>query len=149
MPGSVAHGTYAHDLGRQHPFEVAMLLSAAAVGVSRLLAGSTSGSLERTLPPGLLLVWYVLLTFGSVVSLVGVFWVEPVTGLLVERSGLWALSSACAVFGVAIVTVGGLRGVAASLFLFGFTVACLLRAVDIGRILSRIRALGEVLNEGD
>jgi len=124
-----------------------MLVSAAAVGVSRLLSEPTSGSLERTLPPALLLAWYLLLTFGSVVSLMGVFWRGAIVGLLIERSGLWALTSACLVFGIALLSAGGVRGLAASLFLFGFAAACLVRAVEIGRILSRIRALGEVLNK--
>src|ERR1041384_7323551 len=113
MPGRAAHGTYVHDLGRRHPFEVAMLVSAAAVGVSRLLSEPTSGSLERTLPPALLLAWYLLLTFGSVVSLMGVFWRGAIVGLLIERSGLWALTSACLVFGIALLSAGGVRGLAA------------------------------------
>ena len=152
MPGRVAHGTYSHDLGRRHPFEVAMLFAAAVVGFSRVLA-PTSGALERALPMWLALAFYLLLSFGSVTALVGVFWREPTGGLLTERAGLLVLGSACVFFGGTVLTVAGLQGVASATFVFGFAAAALIRAFDIGRIVSRIHALAlaqeAVLNEGD
>jgi hypothetical protein len=145
MPGRVAHGTYAHDLGRRHPFEVAMLVAAVAVGASRVLSEPTSGSLERALSPFLISAWYLLLTLGSVIALTGIYWREPGGGLLIERAGLTMLTSAGLVYGVAITATAGWRGLAAAMFVFGFSVASLIRALDIGRILSRIRALSLVI----
>lgn len=140
MPGRVAHGTYSHDMGRRHPFEVAMLVAAAVVGFSRVLAPA-SGSLEKTLPPILVTSWYVLLAFGSVVGLTGICWRNAITGLLIERSGLFFLCSAGLVYSIALITAGGFRAVAAASFVLGFGLASAFRAVDIGRMLTRNRAL--------
>lgn len=130
-----------------------MLCAAVVVGASRVLAEPTSGSLERALPITLVDVWYALLTFGSVIALTGVWWKNPVPGLRVEQGGLIMLTSAGLVYGGAIAFTGGWRGLAAASFVFGFAVACALRAKDIGRILSRLRAISlaqeAVLNEGD
>lgn len=150
MPGRVAHGTYAHDLGRRHPFEVAMLMATLFISASRLVA-QNSGTIERTLSPLLVVVWYSLLAFGSGVALLGVFWKEPLAGLLIERSGLFFLIAATTVYSFALIYSAGFRGVAAAAFVVGFAAASSIRAVDIGRILIRIRAMAvateTVLNE--
>jgi len=129
-----------------------MLFSAVLVGASRVLAEPTSGSLERALPPYLVTAWYILLTFGSVVALVGVFWRDGITGLLIERAGLFSLSAACLVYGLSISMTGGFRGLAAATFVFGFSAAALTRAIDVGRIIRFVRALAlveqAVLDEG-
>lgn len=152
MPGRVAHGTYAHDLGRRHPFEVAMLSVAAIIGASRLLA-HTSGTLERALPDLLVITWYVLLTLSSVTGLVGIFWREPVTGLLIERAGMSGMFASCIVYTTVLIAFSGWAAVAAAGFVLGFAVAALIRALDIGRMLVRIRALAvateAVLKEGE
>lgn len=152
MPGSATHGTYAHDLGRRHPFEVAMLAAATVVGFSRILAPHpTSGSLEKALPPHLVTGWYLLLMIGSVVGLLGVSWKTPVAGLLIERSGMIFLSSAGLIYTIALISSGGWRAVAAASFVAGFATASAVRAWDIGRVLVRIRTVllvrEEVLNQ--
>ena len=125
---------------------------AALIGASRLLA-PTSGTLERALPDALVYGWYGLLASGSAIALVGVFWREPLAGLLIERSGLSALSASCLVYTFALIWVGGGNAVAAAGFVLGFAGASVVRAVDIGRILVRIRALAvateAVLSEGE
>jgi len=142
MPGRIAYGTYSHDLGRRHPFEVSMLGAAAVVGGSRVLTEPTSGSLETALSPWLVSIWYVLLSIGALIALSGVFWRSNiVVGLRMEQSGLIMLTSAGSIYGGALVSSAGWRGLAAAAFLFGFSAACGFRTFDIGRILSRIRTL--------
>jgi len=117
-----------------------MLLAAAVVGVSRVLQ-PTSGTLERALPWLLVVIWYVLLSLASVTALLGIFWREVLAGLLIERAGLMGLASAGSVYAIALIAVGGWTAVAAAGFVMGFAGASVVRAVDIGRILVRIRAL--------
>lgn len=140
MPGRVAHGTYSHDLGRRHPFEVMMLLAASVVGFSRVLVPSPS-SLERALPDFLVTSWYLLLVLGSVIGLAGIVWRAPLTGLLIERSGLFFLCAAGLIYSIALMSVGGLRGIPSGSFVLAFGLASALRAIDIGRILVKARAL--------
>jgi hypothetical protein len=129
-----------------------MLLAAALIGISRLVE-PTSTSLEQALPEVLVNVWYALMTVGSTVCLLGIFWRDAVSGLLIERAGMFSLCSAGLVYTVALISAGGWRAVAAASFVLAFGVACAVRAVDIGRILVRIKALQlvreEVLNNGD
>lgn len=151
MPGRVAHGTFAHDLGRRHPFEVAMLLAAAFVGLSRLLE-PTSGTLERELPTAMVLGWYAFLASGSLIALAGVWWKEPTAGLLIERAGLFLLTSSGLVYTITLVASGGWRAVAAASFVLGFAGASAVRAFDIGRVIVRMKALAlarRAVLEGD
>lgn len=122
-----------------------MLSVAAVVGFSRLLA-PTSGTLERALPMWLTVVWYVLLAVGSVTGLAGVFWKEPVAGLLIERAGLFALCSSGLVYSIALIAVGGWGAVAAASFVLGFGVASAVRAIDIGRVLVKMQLLASAQN---
>lgn len=128
-----------------------MLLSAAAVGFSRLLAPA-SGSLERTLPPILVTSWYLLLAVGSAVCLIGIAWRKPIFGLLIERAGLFFLCSAGLLYSIVLVAAGGAKAIAAASFVLGFGLASGFRAWDIGRILVQVRALSlareAVLKEG-
>lgn len=152
MPGRVAHGTYAHDLGRRHPFEVAMLFAAGVVGLSRFLA-PTSGTLEREIPSWLVVSWYAVLFCGAVTALAGISWRDPVTGLLIERAGLWFLTVSGLVYTIVLVSSGGFRALAAAIFVLGFGGASAVRAYDIGRVLVRLKALAlahkAVLSEGE
>jgi hypothetical protein len=129
-----------------------MLIAAVLIGASRLLA-QTSGSIERALPDLLVLVWYTFLLFSSAISLTGVFWRETTTGLLIERAGLFGIGAACLVYAIALITVGGVAAIAAAGFVLAYSGAALVRAIDIGRILIRIKALAiatqVVLNEGE
>lgn len=140
MPGSTANGTYAHDLGRRHPFEVAMLCAAVVVGFSRALA-PTSGAIQRGLPLPVTVSWYSLLAVGGIICLVGIYWREKVTGLIVERAGLCLLTAGALAYSIVLVTVGGWSGVAAGAFILAFGIAAALRSIDIGRILRRVRLL--------
>ncbi len=117
-----------------------MLIAAVMVGVSRVLE-PTSGALERGLPTTLVVIWYVLLTLASATALAGIFWREALAGLLIERAGLFGLASAGTVYALALISSGGWNAVAAAGFVLGFAGASVVRAVDIGRILIRIRAL--------
>lgn len=117
-----------------------MLGSACLVGCSRLISRPSS-ALEHAMPDWLVTAWYVVLAFGSIVSLVGVFWREPSTGLLIERAGMWFLSSSALVYTIALFGVGGSRALAAASFVGGFSAASALRSVDVSRILVKVRGM--------
>jgi hypothetical protein len=129
-----------------------MLFAALFISVSRLIA-QNSGTIERTLPPGLIVAWYAMLAIGSFVALSGVFWREPLAGLLIERAGLLFLIAATVIYSFALLYAAGFRGAAAASFVVAFAAASSIRAIDIGRILVRIRAVavatGAVLDEGE
>jgi hypothetical protein len=147
VPGRVAHGTYVHDLGRRHPFEVLLLLAGMVVGFSRVVIPSPL-SVSMALPPTIVVVWHLLMGVGSLIGLVGIMWKDPLTGLLVERAGLWFLSAGGGAYALALFSVG-LRAVPAACFVVSFAVACLLRAIDIARVLRRLRRVTLTVREVD
>lgn len=129
----------------RHPFQ-RYLLAVAIVGSLPLLIGEpTSGSVEATLPPAVVLAWGILLTLGCMTTLVGVYWPlrEPitprsfVTALFLERLGLAIVWPTAFVYAAIIVLVAGWSGFLVAMLVAGFGWASRRRMKDCARTFRR------------
>lgn len=69
-------------------------------------------------------IWGFFLTVGGLLSLVGIYWPkDPVTGMLVERTGLVALGGASFIWSVLVVWKVHLNGLLSATLTFGLFLA--------------------------
>lgn len=124
----------------RHPHEIVLLSICVLSGLSTFLAYHQAASTAiRELPEMWGRVYYLGLAIAAAIALIGVFW-PGFTGPLVERAGLLMLSGLVCFFGIAILTVAGLRGLYFGLILIGFAAANLWRVGQVNRELQQIRA---------
>lgn len=125
----------------RHPFQ-RYTLGLCIVGTLPLLLGEpTSGSIESSLPPPVVLAWGILLTLGCSTTLVGVFWPlrEPitprsfVTALFLERLGLAIVWPTAFVYSGIIIAVTGWSGFLVAMLVVGFGWASRRRMRDCAR----------------
>ena len=97
------HSTFQAPAVRYPPDPRALFILALCVvsGLPLLIAGAVPGSIESQLDPFWVIVWGLMLTVGSLLSLVGMAWQSP-TGVVTEQVGSVALGVACVVYAAAI-----------------------------------------------
>lgn len=124
--------------GRQ-PFELVILAVCVLSGLSGLLVpGAQSPAIVAALGEWTW-AWYVGLTLGGAVPLVGV-WLKMPTCLLIERVGMVWLSTLFLAYGVGIAFVADSRGVTAAAFTAGYGLAAAARVWQISRDLRKLKA---------
>ena len=116
----------------RHPLVVFLLGWAAFVGLGGALALMLS---DPRLPGGLLpwwvdVAWYLLLGLGAVLVLVGTWWRDALTGVLIARAGYWPTGAGGIIYALLL----GLTDQARSgIIICGFSIACVWRAMQIRR----------------
>ena len=132
----------------KHPHEVGLLFATFVIGGFGTFAfNSSANSASRALPYPMGQIMYGALALGSAVAIAGIFW-PGITGALVERAGLVAVSLMCAGQGAATLVGFGLRGLAYGGILAAFAVASLWRVLQIRREVQEILAAHEFLRPG-
>ena len=129
----------AQRVGR-NPLAVYLLGLCIVAGLS-FLAGLIAGGeelkpVERLMPHGLVVGWYLLLFGGGLVSVIGIALRDVVVSLLVERAGLIGLGAASFVYSIALSLV---RDVATAATVLAFSLACVARLWQIRRKLHMLR----------
>jgi len=128
----------AERLRSRHPFQIYVLTLMIAYGVAGLLnRHAQPGSVRETLGHYGALVWQIFLVLGSVSSVVGVFWRNRASGLVMEALGCLAAGAATAYAAGILLYVVGLGATLSACVLFGFGVACVVRAWQIRRVLAQ------------
>lgn len=133
----------------RHPFQRYLLIVAIVGSVPLLFGEPTSGSIEASLPPAVVLGWGVILTLGCATTLVGIYWPlrEPitprsfVTALFLERIGLALVWPTALVYAGIIVLVTGFSGMLVASLVAGFGWASRRRMKDTARVFRR--AIGQ------
>lgn len=135
------------DSGR-NPFELFVLGFSLLVGLPLLWGAPTPGSTTELLGPSLARVWGVILVFGCLTALVGVWWTwcawagrfwprwrpRAGTGLLVEQVGLVAVGVGDVIYAIAVSGIAqNRRPLIAAAIVGGFGLACFARAWLIQR----------------
>lgn len=111
-----------------HPLAVYLLALCALSGALGLLGvGQRSPS---HLPPWADTAWYVLLTAGGLLALVGKFLPDAPTGLVLERSAMWWVAAGAGMYGAGLMAR---HQWLAAVAIIGFSVAAAARAVQIRR----------------
>jgi hypothetical protein len=118
----------------RNPFQVYLLCLAILSGGLLAFGVTTSGSIEDSLPTFYATSWGLMLVFGSAAALAGMFWPgDPMTGLVVKRSGLVAVGIAATVYVVVLVLFFGMRASLAAGVTLGFAYACFWQVHQINR----------------
>lgn len=120
----------------RHPFQTFMHLLCVVSGIPLVLGVATPNSVRAELPDWIGFMWGLSLLMGSVLALVGSFWQGDYTnGLTIERIGLIISGAAAAMFGVVLLSFAGAPALVSACLTFGFGIACIVRARDIGHII--------------
>lgn len=123
----------------RHPFELAFLFAATAVGVLLLVTGHRPRSAE-TMPHWVQVVWPPALVVGGVVALAGLWWRPLERGLWIERVGVILLGGALSLYTVALIRYSGMGAAAPAGFTGAFGLGSWWRAMQVGRDLGRLHA---------
>ena len=133
-------------LSDRHPFEIYLLTWAFLVSLPGALGfDALPSSVGAQMPHLAARLWAVSLTVGALVALVGLAWRRPpfplvsVTGLLLERIGLFIVGYAAAFYSVAVLFYVGAQGLVPAGIVLGFGLACAAQALKIGRILATMK----------
>lgn len=125
------------------PFEIMTLLASALLGALYLgtfaidpLGPSTIHHILVWIP--IVIGWYLLLLIGGVVGLVGVYWRNVLTGMLIERIGLSSVAFAISVYVLALFTSAGLHALGTGILLTSLASACVWRITAINHDLKRV-----------
>lgn len=123
----------------RHPFEIFTMTLAFATGLPTLLGIQERPSSVMTyLPHIVALLWAIVLTVGSAGALVGVWWKERATGLILEQLGLGLVGLGSVVYagvaigrGIFLIPVG---------IVAGFGLSCLWRYFQLQSIVDSVQA---------
>jgi hypothetical protein len=116
-------------------------------GIASLGSGEATSGAIATMDPWAQLLWGMLIFVGSMDVLLGMFWQgDARTGLILKRLGFIMLVVPCVIFGIAVVASAGSGGITVALSLWGFAVACHLRARTVHKHIKAIIRLSEASN---
>ena len=122
-------------------------------GISQLVSGAPPGSVSELVPDWIATAWSLLLIVGSVATLAGVLWRDPLTGRLLEVAGRVMFAPAALAYAIAVVAAAGVGGVLAALTFIGFSASSLWRIRqilrDVGGVLAVLRIMGKARDEAD
>jgi hypothetical protein len=130
--------------GRHRPHEVALLAFSVVLGLAFVVGAKPPGSIESLMPGWFRWGWYVLLLASGVAGLAGFFAIRDVySALTLERAAMWGQAAAFAIYALAILVLGGWRGVAAGGLCVALAVASVWRLRQVGREIDAVRAAAE------
>jgi hypothetical protein len=124
--------------GDVNPFEVYLLGACVVQGYAVLSHVAEPHSLQDLLPPWLRIMWGALLLIGGALSVGGLYWLDPFTGIEVKRVGLVCAGGGTFAYGLALVALGPTGFVAAATCI-AFTIACVVRVKQVSRALNAAR----------
>lgn len=135
-------------LSGRHPFEIFMLVLASLTSLPTVLGRAAKPpSITEALPPLAQFLWALILCLGSTGALVGIWWHNRATGLVVEQLGLALVGITSLIYVVVALFVTGLSipiGI-----VFGFGASCLKRWWDLQGVINEVSAEGDAQSNGD
>lgn len=121
---------------RYPPDTIFLLFLCVVSGLTQL---THPGYALPTLPLWVSYGWSILLTIGSVVALVGIFWRDRPVGFLIEEAGRHMLWPACLAYALFLATFGKFG--MSPILVVAFGVTCLFRALYLKRVYNDWREL--------
>lgn len=123
----------------RHPFELFTLGLCAFVGLPLLVGEARPGSISALLPPWAGDVWGAMLVVGALVALLGIYWRNRVTGIVLEQIGLMSVGLGALFYTLVVVIQNGVPALYATIFVGGFGTSCLWRYFQLARFLKTLR----------
>lgn len=129
-------------------FELFVAIMCTLIGLP-LAAGIAPqpNSVVAVFPSFAVIVWGLSLTLGGASVVYGILWrhfrpVRFISGLLMERAGLYMLASSISCFIIAAIVFAGLPSIFMALLVGAFVAACVSRIRSINKEISIIREHG-------
>lgn len=121
------------------------LLFLISISGSALMLGISQNSVTDSMGHPYTNIWGFFLTIGGLLSLLGIYWPkDPVTGMLVERTGLVALGGASFIWSVLVIWRLHLNGLLSATLTFGLFLASCAQWYWINKNVNRvIKAIDE------
>lgn len=126
----------------RHPFQLFMLIASFLYSLPGLaFNGIRPGSVQETVGPVGTIVWSVFLCLGTAAALLGIFGFarDRATGLTLEEGGLAAAGAATVYYAGVSLYANGWTAFFSAVVMLGFGSACLVRSVQIHRLLIALR----------
>lgn len=83
-------------------------------------------------------LWGAFLLLGSLIALLGIYWKNQITGMLIERSGIVLLGGASLIWPILVLSKIGWAGIIAAIFTLGFSAACVWQVAYINHHMNLI-----------
>jgi hypothetical protein len=104
-----------------------------------MLSGISHSSVTDAMGTTSTYIWGAFLFAGGFLSLLGAYWPkDPITGMLIERSGLVALGGSSLIWSVIVVWRIHLNGLFSALLTFGLFLACLAQWRWVNKNVSKV-----------
>lgn len=130
-----------------NPFQTFLMTAAVMGGISGLFArNETSQVAARILPYWILCIWYTGLVIGGILSLIGMF-VNIKNRLLVKIAGISLLGGVGTGYTTLIGIAGGRYFTYTVLITAAFSLACIIRVIQLTKILHNPDKSQEVIVE--
>lgn len=119
----------------RHPFQVWILAACLISGISTAVFDAGPATLRELLPVWAFWLWGAVLMMGGFFGLLGAFWEDRITGLLMERLALIAISGGSMVYAVTVVSLAGKVGYTTAAYTMSVGIAGFWRVRHINRAL--------------
>lgn len=107
------------------PFQL-YLLGLITISGLAILTGISDNSITESMGSPYNAIWGTFLTVGGFLCLLGIYWPRnPITGMLIERSGVVALGGASLIWSTLVVWKFQTNGLFTALLTFALFLACL------------------------
>lgn len=126
--------------GKGRPHEVMLLVVSVLLGIAFLLGIKPPNSIESLMPTWMRTAWFLFLLIGGSIGLVGIWWRNKYTGLVLERFSMILLSAAAGMYAVAVISYGKTAAIAVGAILIAWSIACGVRATQITSDLKSMRS---------
>ena len=124
----------------RHPVVVGVLVGLLVIGLWSLVFDPPSKSIDLAFDYPQRAVWSAQVAFAAAVTLAGLWWRDPISGLLVERVGWGLVVVGLATYLTILATVSSLSAAGVIVGIVGgIIVGALARIVVIGRDLREVR----------
>lgn len=126
-------------LSGRHPFEIYILYLALLTALPTLLGVTPRpGSINYLMPGWMAVGWSAFLAGGAALTLLGIYWRERATGLIMEQLGLALVGVMSVAYAVCVLYVTGLDSGVGAAIVGGFGVSCLRRYWQIQQVLDSV-----------
>jgi len=123
--------------GGLHPYVVWLPFALALIGLPLVFGGAQPGTIASLLNPLLVKFWGGFFLFGGPMTVIGLFWRNRATGMIIEQVGSVAVAAGALLYAGALVTVIPIQSSVVVVGVFGsLGGACVVRWFQLRKLLN-------------